>query len=121
MTKGTYTHTSARSLTPTDTADINQYITDWCRQGINWTLEVRQSLVPPGTSMVQSADTLSNKSSFASSKAASLKKSVKKTAQAVARPFKRLKQSLSVSSSRRSSCSQSSVVLPFSDDEPGGD
>ena len=71
--------------------------------------------------MVRPAETSSTKSPLVSSKAASLKKSVKKTAKAVARPFKKLKQSLSVSSSRRLLRSQSSVVLPLSDNEPGDD
>ena len=71
--------------------------------------------------MVRPAETSSTKSPLASSKAASLKNSVKKTAKAVAQPFKKLKQSLSVSSSQRSLHSQSSVVLPLSDNEPGDD
>ena len=68
--------------------------------------------------MVQSAETSSTKSSLVSSKAASFKKSVKKTTRAVAQPFKKLKQSLSVSLSWCSSHSQS-MVLPLSDGEPG--
>jgi hypothetical protein len=52
-------------------------------------------------SMAQLTETSSTKSSLNSSKAASLKRSVKKTAKAVARPFKKLKQSLSASSSLR--------------------
>ena len=71
--------------------------------------------------MAQLTETLSTKSSLNSSKAASLKKSVKKTAKAVARPFKKLKQSLSASSSLRSSRSQSSRDLPLSDNELGHD
>lgn len=101
-----------------DIAGKNQYITNWLRQGINWTPEVRFHLA---LSMAQSAESSSTKSSLTSSKAASLKKSVKKTAKAVTRPFKKLKQSLSASSSWRSSRSQSSMDLPLSDNEPGDD
>ena len=101
-----------------DVADKHQYITKWLRQCINWSPEVSQLLIPLG-SMVWPADTSSTKSSLASSKAASLKKSVKKTAKAVARLFKKLKQSLSVTSSQRLSQSQSSVILPLSDNESG--
>ena len=32
-----------------DIADKNQYITNWVRQGINCTTEVRQLLIPLGT------------------------------------------------------------------------
>jgi hypothetical protein len=71
--------------------------------------------------MAQLTETSSTKSSLNSSKAASLKKSVKKTAKAVARPFKKLKQSLSASSSLHSSRSQSFRDLPLSDNKLGDD
>ena len=39
-----------------DIADKNQYITNWVRQGINCTTEVRQLLIPLGTNFVSIPD-----------------------------------------------------------------
>jgi hypothetical protein len=66
--------------------------------------------------MAKSAENSSTKSSL--SKAASLKASVKKGAKNIARPFKKLKQSFSNSSSR-SSHSRASTVPALSDNEAG--
>jgi hypothetical protein len=67
--------------------------------------------------MAKSADTVSNKSSIISGKTAALKKTVKTSAKAITRPFKKLKQSLSVRSDTRSVTSRSSTAFPPSDHE----
>jgi hypothetical protein len=67
--------------------------------------------------MAKSAETLSTKSSIISGKAASLKKAVKKGAKAVGRPFKKIKQSLSIRSTTHSIASRSSTAPPPSDNE----
>lgn len=65
--------------------------------------------------MSKSTETSSTKSSLVSRKAASLKNTVKKGAKVVTRPFKKIKQALSISS--RSSLSRTSLSLPLSGNE----
>jgi hypothetical protein len=86
---------------PAQDSDENWFVIDWLQRGINWSPKVHYFPMARSTLRSQSAEIMSTKSLPSGS--ASAKKGVTQAAKVVGRPLKKLKQSLSVSSSRHSS------------------
>jgi hypothetical protein len=86
---------------PAQDSDENWFVIDWLQRSINWSPKVHYFPMARSTLRSQSAEIMSTKSLPSGS--ASAKKGVTQAAKVVGRPLKKLKQSLSVSSSRHSS------------------